>query len=291
MTEETVQYLRLIGHIRQDNRVVLQPSYLTKSPRFAEDRSSSPVTAELLDDDGKLLLRHGLSAEPYFVNAGTSDVLALRADLPFPSGTRLVRLLRKEVVIEEIEVSKRAPKVELTWSPPPKAEGEVKIGWKGSHAEKRPLAYFLRYAYDGGETWRRIGRCTKDSSQVVDFDQLPGGKRCRLALLATDGVNTTVVKSKAFSVSIKPCVALILAPADGTAVAAGSPLLLEGQGFWLEEARPELEHLAWHSSRDGALGQGRSLVTADLSSGSHEITLTAGRGKRAGTASITLRVT
>lgn len=288
--EQPVQYLRLIGRIRQDNRVILRPSYLTTSPRFAEDHSASLVTAELLDDEGKLLLRHGLRAKPNCIIGRVSNGLALRADIPFPKTTRTVRLWHKEALIEEITVSKHTPKVELTWHPPKQAKGEVKVAWKGSHKEKRPLSYFLRYSYDGGKRWRRAGRSTKETSQLLDFDQFPGGKRCGLAVVATDGVNTTIAESKSFTVPVKPCRAMIMAPADGAKAALGEIVVFEGQGFWLEEVEVETEALTWHSSRDGDLGDGQVVATADLSKGNHKITLTAGKGKRAGKASVSVKV-
>ena len=287
---QPVQYLRLIGRIRPDNSVVLRPSYLTNAPRFAEDHSASPVAAELLDDDGKLLLRHGLLAKPYCADGRVSNALALRADVPFPKATRTVRLWRKEALIEEIDVSKHAPKVELTWRPPKQAKGEVKVAWQGSHKEKRPLTYFLRYSYDGGKRWRRASRSTKETSQTLDFDQFPGGKSCALAVVATDGVNTSIAESKSFTVPVKSCRAMILAPEDGSKAVFGETVVFEGQGFWLEEVRAETELLAWHSSRDGALGEGQVVATADLSKGLHKITLTAGKGKRAGKTRVSVKV-
>jgi hypothetical protein len=82
----------------------------------------------------------------------------------------------------------------------------------------------------------------------------------------------------------------ILFPADGTALVAGDPLLLEGAA--LDVLDGDLATgLAWTSSLDGPLGTGRAFVRTTLSTGPHTITAAvADRGGHVGTASITVRV-
>jgi hypothetical protein len=111
-----------------------------------------------------------------------------------------------------------------------------------------------------------------------------------VAVIATDGVNTVRSESKSFSVNVKPCLALILAPADGTVIAQDEWITFRGQGFLLEENRPETEALVWRSSKDGELGRGMVLMRRRLTLGLHEIMLMAGTGKRAGRASISVQV-
>ena len=86
------------------------------------------------------------------------------------------------------------------------------------------------------------------------------------------------------------CLAMILAPEADTRLEQGSPLHLQGQGYWLEEHRAELENLVWSSSLAGALGSGPNIDVAGLEAGKHEITLAAGEGDRVGTASIEIVV-
>jgi hypothetical protein len=82
---------------------------------------------------------------------------------------------------------------------------------------------------------------------------------------------------------------MILAPADQERVPRGGATLLQGQGYWREERRPELKELTWTSSIDGELGAG-ALVEVNLSPGVHRIELRAGRGRRRGTTTISLLV-
>lgn len=282
------KYLRVLGRLHPDNRLILRPSYLTSNPRNSREPDTSPLTAELLDESGRLLLRHRLRAIPYTGDRMVFRELAVRGKVPFPAATRIVRFLRDGLVLHEIQVSKVAPKVQLNWSPKGTVAGTQKIRWQGKHEEGLLLHYFLRYSHNDGETWQRASFGTDQSDATIDFDQFPGGKACRLAVVATDGVNTVTAESGKFSVGVKPCRAIILSPGGGEVFAVGEPVLLQGQGFYLEENSPELEGLDWKSSRDGKLGTGRLLQTTELSDGDHKITLTAGTGPRAGQETVSI---
>ena len=69
----------------------------------------------------------------------------------------------------------------------------------------------------------------------------------------------------------------------------GQDVVLAGNGWWLEDARPELERLSWCSDRDGELGRGQTVRTT-LSPGEHRLVLTAGDGERAGEEAVTVHV-
>ena len=178
----------------------------------------------------------------------------------------------------------------LTWRPSEEVHGRHRITWEARAARPAALQFFLRFSHTGGRTWQRVGWRTEEREAPVDFDQLPGGERCLLAIVATDGIDTTTVESPPFAVSLKPCLASIVAPVDGAVVAPGGPVHLIGQGFWMEESRIERERLRWASSLDGDLGRGASVRVDRLSEGRHRITLAAGEGNRVGTESITVTV-
>lgn len=284
------QYLRLIGRLYPDNRLVLKPGYLTDNPRNAREDPSSPLIAEMYDKQEKLLLRYRLSATPYCTEGQIYPVLAVRGKIPFPTATRTVRFYRDGVLIHEINVSEAGPDIRLTWEPPQSVRGKQTISWIGEHPESQPLQYFLRYTHNDGKTWVRVGLRTDETKQQVDFDELPGGDRCRVGVVATDGVNTVIAESKSFSVPIKSCEAIILAPEDGATFAPDEMVLLRGQGFYLEENRAETEALVWTSSKDGELGRGMTVQIPRLSPGTHRITLTASTGERAGEATVSIQI-
>jgi hypothetical protein len=285
-----VSYLVFNGSVYPDNHFVYRSSYRSDNSTLYRREQQGPVVAELLDGAGNLLLRHPLAAREYCLDGESSSALHVRGAVPFAEGTRLIRVLRDGARVFELRVSDAAPDVRTRWQPPRQVEGRQTISWETRHAEGLPVQSFLRYSHDNGERWERITPTRPEESVEIDFDRLPGGDQCRLAIVASDGVNTTTVETEPFRVPVKPCRALITAPSDGTNIEPGQEVTLQGQGFYLEENEPESQQLTWSSSRDGELGTGRIVVVPRLSPGEHQITLTAGSGERAGTAMLTLYV-
>jgi hypothetical protein len=287
---EKKKYLRIIGRLYPDNRLELRPSYLTYDSRGSEEDLDSPLVAKLYNKEGELLLRYHLSAIPYLAVDRIIPELAVRGRIPFPQATSLIRFYRDDVMLHEIKVSEEKPRVKLTWETPKHVSGKQTITWEGHHPDNQPLQYFLRYTHTNGENWQRIGWRTEEMQQEIDFDQLPGGKDCRVSIVTTDGVNTATDMSISFQVDIKGCIAMIFSPQDGATFAQESPILLEGQGFYMEENKAEIEALVWTSSRDRELGRGTLVQTRKLSSGRHDITLVAGTGRRAGKATVSIHI-
>jgi hypothetical protein len=277
------RYLRVSGRLSPDRRLRLRPGYLVDVPDRDAPRRESRAIAEVLDDRGQVRLRHPLAIGHRCAQGDGS--VTLRGAVPFPEDTARVRVLFDGVVVGEIVRSAHAPRVTLRRAPTGEARGRQTVAWEATHAEGRPLHFCLRYSHDGGRRWGRITLRTQRQEIELDLDALPGGADCRVAVVASDGVNTTVVESAPFSTPLKPCRAMVLGPADGARLSRGEPARLRGQGYWLEENRPETERLTWTSSRDGELGRGMALDVL-LSPGEHEIQLVAGEGARAGTATV-----
>jgi hypothetical protein len=286
-----IQYLRIIGRLYPDNTLSLMPSYLTSDPSNSQEDSESSLIAELLDEKDVPLLRHRLSATHYCTDKKVLPELAVRGKIPFPEATRAIKFYRDSILIHEIKVSEGKPQVRITWDVRNSISGKHTISWIGKHSRRQQLQYFIRYTHNDGKNWQRVGWRTNESRKEIDFDQLPGGERCRLAVVATDGVNTTIVETKNFSVPIKACIAMIFSPGDGAEFAPNESILFRGQGFFMEENTPETEALFWTSSIDGEIGKGMLVEVLKLSIGSHRITLTAGTGERAGKATISIKVT
>lgn len=291
--EWRVQYLRVIGRLYPDGRLRLRPGYLTElaptADRVPEDRS--PLMAELLDVAGEALGRYALRVYSTCSFGGGAGTQAVRAWLPFHPETRTVRFLHRGRMVAEIRRRSSQPEIRLRWQPGDRVEGSQRIVWDTADSgEDAALEFFLRYSHDGGRRWQRIGWRTVSREAAVNFDELPGGDRCLVAVVATDGINTAIAHSEPFRVEPKACHAFILAPIDGSRLEAGQPAEFAGQGYWMEERRAEHEALRWTSSLDGELGRGSRLFVSRLSEGEHRITLTAGEQHREGRESITIHV-
>ena len=289
--ESDVVYLRLIGRLDPDNRLRLRPGYLTPRPRQIEEQPDSELVAVLLDDDRKELLRYGVPLLAYCADGEVVKSLAVRATIPFHPSTRAIVFERDGIVIHEIDVEPGQPEVRLTWNPQARTiEGTQEITWEAEHPTQMPLEFFLRYSHDGDETWQRASMRTRRKRLALDFDGLPGGRRCRVSVVATDGVNTAIATSRQFAVPVKPCRALVLAPEDGSVFRESETILFEGQGYYLEERRPELEALRWSSEPAGVEGTGPVLTSSDLAPGRYTVTLEAGEGPRIGRERVSIEV-
>ena len=289
--ETDAVYLRLIGRLEPDNRLRLRPGYLTSRPRQIDAQPDSDLVAVLLDDDRKELLRHGVPLLQYCADGELVTSLAVRATIPFHAATRTIVFERDGLAIHELEVAPAPPEVRLTWNPRAKeVKGTQQITWEAQHPTRMPLEFFLRYSHDGGETWQRASMRTNRKRQALDFDALPGGRRCRVSVVATDGVNTAISTSRQFAVAVKPCRAFLLSPEDGSVFAESEPIVFEGQGYYLEERRPELEALRWSSEPAGVEGTGPVLTSSDLAPGKYTVTLEAGERRRVGRERVSIEV-
>jgi hypothetical protein len=292
LTGDTTLYLRVLARVRPDNVVRRIRTQLTERPGRADaDREHPAAWGELLADDGRLLLRWPVAG------GGECDMrpeqradLLLRAHVPIAPAARGIRIVRDGVAVIELRIAEESPAAELRWAPGKGGvvKGRRKVSWR-TRAEGAEA--FLRYSTDDGRTWMRIGARSTERPFAVDFDELPGGARCRLALVVTAGCRTTIVVSGRFRVAGRPPDVIIVSPPDGAVISATSSVRLEAA-----VARPfatptdgRLPVISWHSIRDGALGEG-AVASARLRPGTHRLTARlAGRSAEARTVTVTVR--
>lgn len=285
------RYLRVMGRLYSDRRMTLRPGYLTETPPWNDRDRESPLRADVFDPQGTLLGSFPLRVAEMCREGGKGESLqSVRGFVPFhPLARRVVFAYRGEA-IHEITRSDESPRARWSWHPQERMTGQRTVTWTADHPAGLAVECFLRYSWDDGRTWSRLTVGDNSLSQVVDFDQLPGGEHCVLALVATDGINTTSVDSARFSVPRKACVAMIQHPLEGSRHAADEPVLLHGQGFWREENRPEFEQLAWYTSSDTQPASTGRLGQLQLAPGQHTITLLAGNEPHRGRAEVTIVV-
>lgn len=289
--ETTVRYLRLRGRLYADNLLVFRPGYLSSGPYREEIDVSRLLIVEVTSMDGELVLRAPLATAPY---AEWPDAVRVRGSIPLPDSAARLTILRRDdsgqaFLIHTIEVPREAPEIRFLDTPVEAANGRIEIRWE-ARGDPPPVEFRLQFSWDNGDTWIPAveGRLTEMAAEV-DFDLLPGGERCRLAVDATSGVRSSRAISEPFAVREKPCHAFIHSPLDGDTIQMGEIALI-GNGWWLEGMYPETELLRWESDRDGLLGRGTA-VSARLSTGEHVVTLVAGEGDREGTDSVRVTAT
>ncbi len=288
--KDVVRHLRVIGRLYPDGRLRLRPSYLVESAPWSdrEGDGTPELAVELLDAEDAVLAVAPLRVQSGCAFAQSGQARAVRGWIPFHPHTRSLRFIHRGRPVLRIRRPEGSPRVTLTWRPREREEGRRVVTWEAAHPQAEPMQFFLRYSHTGGRTWNRIGFRTEETRGEVDLDDLPGGERCLLAVVATDGINTSTAVSEPFSVALKPCRAMILAPVDGSTVRPGELVRLVGQGYWLEEGRTEREALIWTSSCAGELGRGTVVDLSTLTPGEHSITLLAGDEPRQGCETIVI---
>ncbi len=194
-----------------------------------------------------------IEADPEHATFGTR--LAYRAN------ARRVVLYRGDARLSTFPVVSGQPRFALihpTHQRDIDPEGCVHVKWRAT-ARKR-LTYHIRFSANG-TTWFRLAVNLQKQDHVLDLRPLPGGRRCRLQIIATNGYHTQYVELPRFALPGKSPELLT----DGL----GGPVLFV-QGYSYEEGPIVGEAIVWHC--DGrAVASGGRFDVRQLREGVHEI--------------------
>jgi hypothetical protein len=203
---------------------------------------------------------------------------ALFAEMvPWQEGTTRIELRNGATVVDQRSVSTTAPTVTIT-APTggPLPAGEVTVRWTGNDADGDSLTYALLYTNDNGDTWTSIATGISASELTLDRALLPGGDNSRFRVIATDGVRSGQADSELLSVPQKVPTLTVVEPADGAVFFPNQPISFSATAYDLEDGELAGAAITWASDQpDGDLGSGNQLVLANLSTGVHNITVTA----------------
>jgi hypothetical protein len=75
-------------------------------------------------------------------------------------------------------------------------KGTPVVKWTGKDADDDSLLYTVLYSKDAKKTWTALATGLKTTSYKLKTNKLAGSKNAYIRIMATDGVNTTVVDSK-----------------------------------------------------------------------------------------------
>ncbi|MBI4605977.1 MAG: hypothetical protein HY721_28770, partial [Planctomycetes bacterium] len=282
--------LHVAGRTTEDGGLELRPFYLAPAPAGVQlAAGTGALEARALDGAGAILASRRFDG----VRSTHGHTARFSLLLPFPDGTASVALLRDGKLLATRNVSASAPKVTVLSPNGGEAFASsptVRIRWKASDADGDALRFGVQYTADDGKTWTSIGFGIEESELDLDLSELPGGKLCRVRVLATDGVlSSRDASDAAFSVGTKGPHPVVLYPRDGALLGADDAVVLEGTASDLEEG--SVAALFWRSDRDGVLGKGRRADVARLSIGTHKVSLEAtDRSGATGRAEVTVHV-
>ena len=107
--------------------------------------------------------------------------------------------------------------------------GTVDITWTSADADGHALSYTVLYSADGGDRWVPIAVDLTSKSFAWDTSLAAATTTGEIMVVASDGVNQgSDTATGPFTIAPNLPVVGITSPADGTTVAAGQPLLLQG---------------------------------------------------------------
>lgn len=271
-------YLHISGKFMPDGTVELRPFITSGLPTGKGVRQGSgPYTVEILNRGGQILFSgkfdhaHSTHQEP--------KITPFNTVVPMPSGAARILIRNGNTLLASRDVSANAPEIRLL-SPNGgeqfPATGLRAVNWMASDADGDALTFALQYSADNGKTWQMLASQLRVFSYDLDVAQLPGSAQARIRVVASDGVNTSRdVSDASFTVPRKAPQVTIFAPAESGVIPPNQMVMLEGVAADYETADLQDAALNWTSDRDGALGAGRRVNVAQLSTGVHVITLTA----------------
>ena len=157
------------------------------------------------------------------------------------------------------------------------AGSDVSVSWSGSDADGDELSYRVYYSADGGEVYMPLSLETADTSMTLSAGRLRGSSQARIGVSVSDGARSSFAESAVFSVANHAPDVSIRTPVSGDVFAEDQGFVVEAVAYDMEDGLVPSSHISWRSSIDGSLGAGRYLVlsAADLTAGSHTITVTA----------------
>ena len=247
--------------------VFVQPGLESKGVRPGDFR------VEALGAKGQLLMSVPFHAE--FENEEQEfERTSFRFQIPRKDGIAKIVLKKGQKVLDQIAVSKHAPKVEIL-SP---SGGEVlketgTLYWKAYDKDGDALRYVILYSPNKGKSWHPVKWGLEKEMYRVYSSDLPGGDEALFRVVATDGFNTVYADTKGtFEVPGKAPKAFITRPYAGNRFASDELVTFEARAHDLEDNEIPGTSCLW-ALGGKFLGRGKKL-TAQLPDGVHEIELT-----------------
>ena len=134
----------------------------------------------------------------------------------------------------------------------------------------------MLFSPDDGVSWEPVGFDPPEGELPVEWSRLPGGERCRFRAVATAELRAAIADTDPFELPRSARRLHVITPDDHCGIPPGRialSALVDTRGLGAIEP----QEIRWHSNIAGELGAGFDL-TAELSEGRHELTVTAPDG-------------
>jgi hypothetical protein len=258
--------------VYRDGKVELLPSYIVEAVNVEDSgQIAEGMMIDILDKNGEVIRsqrchRHNPYQE---LDGAFVDYHEL---IPWSEDFGGFSVVRNGEVLQTIKPAESSTRISIPEVRRIERNGDMMhLKWS-IDSEDSGKAAIVRYTHDNGKTWQAIAADVKDSSHLVNLDLLPGGKECRLEIIAS-GLNKVSVQTENFEVPVKPRRAYMYSPREGEKIRAGSSITFIGGGYSPNHDPCTYDEISWHSSIQGYLGNGNQVVRNDLVPGTHLITM------------------
>jgi hypothetical protein len=283
------RFVRVRGRLTRSGEVTWSPCLRTeKGPREprsrtrGDDRFAKLATEALTAKQGthtvvfldyrNQVLESGTVTPEFF--AQNQDQATFEIRLPYHPNTQAVTLRIGDEELGRLDVPTDRPfftllrPTEDTFIDP---TGVLHLHWAG-HDSEHPMTFFVRYSHNGRD-WLRPGVNLHTNDYYLDLREMPGGKRCIVEVIATNGYRTSYARTRHFEVPEKPP-ELLLGENEG-------PVLF-AQGFSREDGPITRDNIAWLAGGE-VCQTGGTLDVRALPAGAQEISVrvTAPNGREA----------
>jgi hypothetical protein len=266
----------------------LPPATRQGQARAAPDHGGVPhavYTLRFLDAGGGVLANQPLTLITMDDHVDDADSAIFSAVLPQPAGqVATIQLLADAEVIDTLTPGTNLPSVAIQQ---PLAGAQIDaplvVAWTANDPDSGDMLLFtVQYSHDSGASWHTlVSDYPSDLTQsyaitYTDLGSLHGSApgAARIRILASDGYNTGIATSAAFTVANRKPTPYIVAPGAGQTIAAGLDVVLAGGAADAEDGGLADAALVW--AVDGLpTGSGAQSVVAGLAPGAHTAVLTA----------------
>lgn len=239
-------------------------------------RLLNPYLLRLLDAAGRKLSDVPLAMrEGHVENMPMAPKLNFAQYVDFAPQARVLQLVHTNAILAERFISPNAPTLALG---SPMVDGVAQtlyLSWQASDADGDPLRFSIHYSSDDGSTWIALKSDYKALEVTLSTRMLPGGSRCRLRVVASDGVNCATALTGPFAIATHAPEPQIDGVAEGQRMPFNSSLRLHGVALDAESGS-QSNRLVWTLTGPTSLTTtGAFCSVRDLSPGRYAASLVA----------------
>jgi hypothetical protein len=191
------------GLVFRDGTAKLEDAYIIGEREVSyPDTAIGDYTIALLDAGEQTIMDAHFDLG-FQVRGDSGVIIDIDADgfafvLPWSAQVHKIRLMNNRSVLAEKEVSPNTPSVTVLQ---PNGGGSITIGdtaliaWTGQDIDGDSLHYAILFTSDNGGNWTTLAAGLTDSAFHFDSNHFPASESCKVKVVATDGVNTSMDES------------------------------------------------------------------------------------------------